>query len=521
MLLKAGGKILRGKDGFLSVTPDGDLILKFTVQGTCFPAKRTIGNPASYEFTSNLNINNKVFIDYNDGTGEHEYNFKSSGSNRRIYFRNLANGTTPETIQGSGVYDEIVHFYQDLPPEIVGTVVDSYPQKREVVIRFEKPQDIINITIDRILVFGSISSSISRYRNLDTLYFRDFYNIESFAQDFYNSSIKNLTFSNIGRVMDSGIPLWIVNSNRLQMINLSGSVDLSGDPVSKNLDKINNLKDSLTSLNLSSAKINYKIPETFTELYKLSNLDLGGNPIGVQMPDNLTDLTALKVLSFNNARFPFADVERVIEELPVLETLDISASNYTSAYDISDDNYNVITIIIGGQSWGAGNPPPFINKLKALKSLQLYRPGSGLLTELIGWGDFSEIVTLEDLRLPRNTNLTTEIPIWFGSLVNLKSMLISASFQNTGGINSFVNNFYELVVANASMSIGNTKFRQMIIDAYGTSTLDQANSTRPSGTYQQPAGYVQGSSNGTPTSPMEKIWVLTNQYNHSWTVKPA
>lgn len=522
MLLK-GNNILKAGGKFLTVSPDSHIVLKFRVKGTCFPSKKTQGNSqtATYSFHSAPWASNKIYIDFSDGTGWHEYNFYSSGSNRRIEFRNLLNATTPETIQGSNWDDAPVYFYQDLPPEKINTVDDNYQEQRDIYIRFEKPQEIIQISIRRTYVYGSISSAVSRFRNLEVLFFQDFQYVEAFAQDFYNSKIRNLTLFSIGRVMDSGIPSWVVNSRFLHTLDLTASVDLSGDPVNKNLDKINELKDSLVVLILTNAKINYKIPESFTELYKLDNLDLSNNPVGMEMPDNLSGMVSLKVLSFNNSRIPFSEVERVMEQLPALESLDISFCNYSSPYNIDNDNVSLQTIILGGQTWGTGNPPPFINKLKALKALHIYRPGSGVLSQITGWGDFSQAVTIEDIRAPRNENLSPILPTWFDALVNLKYFLVSASFQNTGGIDLFVDSIYELVESNASMTSGNTKFRQMTVDAYGSSAADQESSTRPSGTYQQPSGYVQGSSNGTPASPMEKIWVLSNQYGHTWTVRPA
>lgn len=46
------------------------------------------------------------------------------------------------------------------------------------------------------------------------------------------------------------------------------------------------------------------------------------------------------------------------------------------------------------------------------------------------------------------------------------------------------------------------------------------NTSRPSGIYQAPSGFVKGSSNGSPVTAMEKIYVLQNNYAQKWTVKP-
>lgn len=523
MLLK-GNNILKAGGRFLTITPDGSIILKFTVRGTCFPAKRTQGNAiqAIYRFTSAPNVDNKIYINYNDGTGEHEYNFKSSGSIRRIDFRNLSNGTTPETIQGSTAFDETIHFYQDLPEGVKNTVQEEYPVFREVTVRFEKPQSINVIYIYYSYVYGVLSSSLAKFKNLTTLDLTNLNFVEAFAQDFYDSNIETLILQNVGAVMDNGIPSWILNSKKLKVLSLSNSVNLSDNPVSKGFSDINQLKDSLVELNLSSTQINYPLPESLCELSKLKILELVNNSSNLlRMPDGISDLISLETLNIRGTRMPFSEVERILSEV-TLKYLDVADCNYTSNFDIEDENYTLERIGIGVNTWSSGAVPSFISKLKGLKQLDMaYPSSSSIYSGITGYGDFSECTNIETLWLHRLSNLTTTIPIWFDSLTKLKEITIQASFQNSGGINSYVNNFYDFIVANSSMSVGSTPFRMMTINAYGTNTTDQNNSTRPSGTYQQPSGYVQGSSNGTPASPMEKIWVLSNQYGHTWTVKPA
>src|SRR5690606_10790189 len=110
MLFKVKDGMLSGGGKFLGVTTD--FTLTFEVQGTCFPTKLSqgLGNTAYFRFDSLPNLSNKIYIDYADGTGEHEYNFKSNGANRQIWFRNLGGATTPGAVQGSNWYDETVHF---------------------------------------------------------------------------------------------------------------------------------------------------------------------------------------------------------------------------------------------------------------------------------------------------------------------------------------------------------------------------------------------------------------------------
>lgn len=61
------------------------------------------------------------------------------------------------------------------------------------------------------------------------------------------------------------------------------------------------------------------------------------------------------------------------------------------------------------------------------------------------------------------------------------------------------------------------QFYGLYLSIYLASSPDDK---RPSGVFQAPLGFVKGVSNGNPQTPMEKIYVLTNNYNQRWVVKP-
>src|SRR5690606_7606115 len=125
---------------------------------------------------------------------------------------------------------------------------------------------------------------------------------------------------------------------------------------------------------------------------------------------------------------------------------------------------------------------------------------------------------LERLVIHSNPNLPAEVPVWFAALVNLKELVIYSTFRTQQRCDAFVNSFYDFVAANAPISgSANDPFRSMVIDF--NNTLNPGINFRPSGIYQQPTGYVQGISNGTPASPLEKVWVMDNQYDHTWDIK--
>lgn len=524
MLLKAGNRILKTPYGFASITQDTDIVLKITVRGTCFPARRVSNGNAILEVYSTNSIDNKIYIDYSDGTGEQEYAFKSSGATRGILFTNRANQTTPSTVPGTTTLDQNpLHFYQDLPPGVIDTVDNDYPQQRDIFIRFEKPQNITYLRMAGFIVFGVFPSAVSKLRALQTLILDNLVSLTSFAQDFYNSAIRNLTIANSGTVLENGFSEWILQSPMVNL-NLAGAINLSGSHSAKKFDRIDELKDTLETLNISASQIDAPMPEELGELYKLTSLDVSANlSTATRMPTTLSGFSALGTNNFYATRMPMTEIERIMDDLPVGSSYNIANSNYISDYSFTGTNGKVKHIYIGvNNRWNNRAVPSFISQLTALETLGINFPGNTTATTdgLREWGDFSAATTIKTITIDQHTQFVTTIPAWFSSLVNLKTFQCRGTFLTQTRMDEFVDNLYAFVVANASMVTGNTAFRQMTIATYGLSSTLNALSFRPTGTYQMPAGYSAGVSNGTPLSQMEKIWVLTNQYAHTWTVKP-
>lgn len=90
---------------------------------------------------------------------------------------------------------------------------------------------------------------------------------------------------------------------------------------------------------------------------------------------------------------------------------------------------------------------------------------------------------------------------------------------------TFVNTFYDKMMSwdyitmSQTASDGNrNQFYKLTLDLY---TAVAPTNKRPSGVYQAPDGFVKGVSNGNPTTPMEKVYVLTNNYEQTWVLAPA
>lgn len=106
---------------------------------------------------------------------------------------------------------------------------------------------------------------------------------------------------------------------------------------------------------------------------------------------------------------------------------------------------------------------------------------------------------------------------WFG---------VNCSTHSQKRSDDFVNSFYDLVVgwdqitmASVAKDGERNQFYGLTVSMYN-STFPNENQ-RPSGKEQAPEGFVKGSSNGSPATPMEKIYVLKNNYAQRWTIKPV
>lgn len=93
------------------------------------------------------------------------------------------------------------------------------------------------------------------------------------------------------------------------------------------------------------------------------------------------------------------------------------------------------------------------------------------------------------------------------------------------GSDTFVNSFYDKVMSWEYITMSQTaadgnrnQFYGLTLDLYRASA---PYNKRPSGAYQAPEGFVKGVSNGNPTTPMEKVYVLTNNYGQTWVLAPA
>lgn len=120
-----------------------------------------------------------------------------------------------------------------------------------------------------------------------------------------------------------------------------------------------------------------------------------------------------------------------------------------------------------------------------------------------------------------------DLPDWLYEVREFRIFgLYNGSFITTQErSDTFVNSFYDKVMSWEYITMSQTaadgnrnQFYGLTLDLYRASA---PYNKRPSGAYQAPEGFVKGVSNGNPTTPMEKVYVLTNNYGQTWVLAPA
>lgn len=261
---------------------------------------------------------------------------------------------------------------------------------------------------------------------------------------------------------------------------------------------------NLGVLNLDSLSlITANKPKTYTEVpnYILNS--------------NITSLTLGSEFYIENA--PNDNLES-LGNINNLKRLVFHDGNGVSDIPSSFKDSKISELIFGG-----GNPvlsiTPNINACKQLIRLGFgYGSGSTSIGGKINsWGEgFKGMINLKKLSLGTCHDMPVDEIPYLEDANSLKEFYFKSSTLTTERVDTLVTNLYNQVNLIASKDLGNTIMRQVFIQ------LDWVNvyvgvSKRPTGVYQEPIGYLQGSNNGTPSTPMEMLYVLVNQYK--WTAR--
>lgn len=152
--------------------------------------------------------------------------------------------------------------------------------------------------------------------------------------------------------------------------------------------------------------------------------------------------------------------------------------------------------------------------LRGLTTLKILRLS---LCPLLSFEGLGNMINMEQMSFSTEM-LLLPLGTYFDGMTKLRNISAAGKVISANHATTYIQSWYNKVNELASKTVGATQLRNMTFSIQQNGTND-SNTVIPDGIYQQPAGYVQGVSNGTPASSLERIWVLVNQYRHTWTYR--
>lgn len=313
-----------------------------------------------------------------------------------------------------------------------------------------------------------------------------------------------MTFSNVidsdfsldGIVLDQ-FPL--INLPDISYLNMTRSVLKNGDiPYDRILNSQNVANIQMGGFSHPGVWSNW--PEGFLKMKRLKYFGCSSVFNFADNPDSnwrrFSEWENLTIFNFNGCNIPSYDP--AFNSIPATGIDIISDRNNIPVFDEVDkvgDNKIRVYFMVNGSSWKQDLVGGKLNKIQETYCR-------------------SYTVPVDDL------------PDWLYEVREFRKWDLSSSFISTQErADKFVDAFYdkmmswEYITMSQVASDGNrNQFYKLILSLYEASA---PSNKRPSGVYQAPEGFVKGVSNGNPTTPMEKVYVLTNNYGQTWVLAPA
>lgn len=290
----------------------------------------------------------------------------------------------------------------------------------------------------------------------------------------------------------------------------------------------------LATLSMRHADIPEEIPfDFFKNIPNLTELSLGSSSTvkGSVLPKSLFTMTKLKILNIESC-FNINDIEgsgvRNISALKELNELDIS-NNGIARYL---KEYNELPKLWNLSLWEAKTFP--INGVEVSQYPLMEADFNPRITTLnlyysqyyTAWGEHLtnyDLSHIQSIKVQYCRNLPWDnMPDWFRNMRALTVLWLDESLDIQSDADEFWDSLYRLATEWEYNSLSSTASDGKRNHFYGLSLHYRGSSNNhynllPTGRYQAPEGFIKGSANGNPATPMEKLYVLKNNYNMKFT----
>lgn len=311
------------------------------------------------------------------------------------------------------------------------------------------------------------------------------------------------------RVVMMGFPVLDMPGLVNLSINIPGYRNITDIPSGRIMRSVNIERITLSEFGVGTLR---SIPEDWNRLTKLKSIDLG-------MSIDFSDTDASNIRKFPSMwpdlevlSLPGGKVRLYPREwlsFNNLKELYLSPGSATSSFDPDlcpamdeVDRINPSLKIFSHINMWYGSPA----------SWHPYMSGKGL-ENIVRLGASSS-----------NTIDVTNLPDYMYEMRSMKEFYMYLSLKTQERSDTFISSLYDKVMAFSNLTMTSTasdgkrnQFYGLYLSIYLAS---DPSDKRPSGVLQAPSGFVKGQSNGSPSTPMEMIYVLMNNYGWRFTIPP-
>ncbi|MFC4688642.1 hypothetical protein ACFO4P_17000 [Epilithonimonas pallida] len=287
-------------------------------------------------------------------------------------------------------------------------------------------------------------------------------------------------------------------------------------------------------------------------LYKLDTLDLGqmnfatlnsfkggiytnfklqatGNTI-TALPDSISR-SRINTLLLGGSTFNFSNgTTNKLENLINIQGLvSFSINGATKSTTTFPSNLKDCSMLRNLDVTGSTTIPDNIGKCAQITSLSLGKQvalvtgGSNGGCNMTSWGygigEMSNLVNLYSEGIIGSTTFPTTQVIGLELNAKLKNLYLGSVFGTVSEVDTFIDNLYNQITTNQTPgTITTVPLRGITLSLRNFGGAYTKYTPRPSGTFQAPTDFVLNSANGTPASPLEKLYVIAKNYKWSITI---
>ena len=324
------------------------------------------------------------------------------------------------------------------------------------------------------------------------------------------SFTNNVTMMESYRIMMIGFPILDMPSLINLIISIPGNNTITDIPKDRIMRSVNIERITLKEFGVGTLT---SIPEDWNRLIKLKGLNL--------------------VMSIDFSDTEASNIRKFPSMWPNLEILSLSGGRvrvYPKEW-LSFNNLKELYLNPGSatSSFDPNTCPAMDEVDRINSSLRVFSHINKWYGSVVSWHPYMSGKGLENIdRLDASYSYSnidvSNLPDYIYEMRSMNAFYMYRNLPTQERCDTFISTLYDKVMGFDYLTMSSVasdgkrnQFYGLYLSIYLASNPDDK---RPSGVFQAPLGFVKGVSNGNPQTPMEKIYVLTNNYNQRWVVKP-